>query len=702
MSLDEIRVTFFLECEEQLAELETGLVRLQSGERDPELINGIFRAVHSIKGGAGAFGLDELVGFAHKFETVLDEMRSGNVEPTADVVHVMLRSADMLADVVAAARDRRELGQDALAESQASLNGLLMRSDKAEAEEQVDFQPVLLDLELAPVIPDDETQEHRFTVDYKPNAQSLNRGNEPVLLLRALARLGTVSSTPFLTTKPLLQDFEFGHPYLWWRIQLTTSENEASVREVFDFVDGDIDLCITRDNKCEAATAPAADPAEQVVASKAAPIDDEVTNKFSPGPSEARRSVERTPGVSGSSEVAATIRVDLERIDRLINLVGEMVINQAMLSQNVSEAGLGESSAISAGLGSLEQLTRELQESVMAIRAQPVKTLFQRMSRIVREVGEATGKSVVLRTDGDATEVDRTVIERIADPLTHMIRNAVDHGIEKPEDRVAKGKPKQGVVQLSAGHRSGRILIEVSDDGAGIDRVAVRESAIRKGLISPDIQMTDSEIDNLLFLPGFSTAQSVSNISGRGVGMDVVKRSIQALGGRISIASQQGQGTTFTLTLPLTLAILDGMVVKVHDEMLVVPLTAIIETLRPKPTAIHQIGAKGLVLADRGAFVPTIDVGVELGFRESECDPLKSVALLVETEVGKRCALLCDTIVDQRQVVIKSLAANYKHVPGIAAATILGDGRVALIIDVDAFVARTSQRPTSVPVALAS
>ena len=308
-----------------------------------------------------------------------------------------------------------------------------------------------------------------------------------------------------------------------------------------------------------------------------------------------------------------------------------------------------------------------------------------------------------MRTEGEATEVDRTVIERLADPLTHMIRNAVDHGVETPEVRAAAGKASQGEVKLSAAHRSGRIVIEVSDDGAGIDRPRVRAIAVKKELIPADAQLSDGEIDNLLFLPGFSTAAKISNISGRGVGMDVVKRSIQALGGRISISSRPGHGSTFSMSLPLTLAVLDGMVVKVADQTLVVPLTAIVETLRPKRSDVHSLGVNARVISDRGGFAPLIDVGQELGYRKTPADPFGGVVLVVETEVSTRCALVVDAIHDQRQVVIKSLEANYRQVPGIAAATILGDGRVALILDIDTFVARTNRAaPASEPLLAAT
>ncbi|OYX69111.1 MAG: chemotaxis protein CheA [Rhodospirillales bacterium 35-44-4] len=384
---------------------------------------------------------------------------------------------------------------------------------------------------------------------------------------------------------------------------------------------------------------------------------------------------------------AATIRVDLERVDRMIDLVGELVINEAMLSQRVLEAGIVRASGVSVALEELEHLTREIQDSVMAIRAQPVRSVFQRMPRLVREVAAQTGKQVRLLTEGEGTEVDKTVIERIADPLTHMIRNAIDHGLELPEMRLAAGKPVEGVVRLAALHRSGRIVVEVADDGAGIDRSRVRAKAEENGLISGDASLSDDEIDNLIFLPGFSTASAVTDISGRGVGMDVVRRSVQALGGRISISSRPGRGSTFTMSLPLTLAVLDGMVVNVATHSLIVPLGAILETLQPRAQDVHPLDSKVRVLSLRGSYVPMVDVALALGYRSESIEPTKSVALLVECEGGSQAVLLFDTIQGQRQVVIKSLEANYRAVPGIAAATVMGDGRVALILDVDAIVA---------------
>ena len=378
-------------------------------------------------------------------------------------------------------------------------------------------------------------------------------------------------------------------------------------------------------------------------------------------------------------------------MDRLINLVGELVINQAMLAQRLGPAVASSGSEALASLEELERLTRDLQDSVMAIRAQPVKSLFQRMQRIVREVADQTGKTVRLRTEGEATEVDKTVIESLADPLTHMIRNAVDHGLESPEGRASAGKSEEGVIKLTAAHQSGKVVITVQDDGAGINRQKVLEIAKKKNLVPQDATFTDSEIDNLLFLPGFSTATTVSAISGRGVGMDVVRRSIQALGGRINISSKPGHGSSFTLSLPLTLAVLDGIVVSIADAIFIIPLTSVVETLQPENKMILDLGEGSHAMRVRERLVPLVDVGRALGVRAEPSKPTESVAILVDTESHSRSALMVDRIIDQRQVVIKSFEHNYGPVPGIAAATILGDGRVAMILDVET-IADSKQR----------
>ena len=729
-----IKQTFFQECEEQLTELEAGLLQLDDGNHDSEVINAVFRAVHSIKGGAGAFNLSALVQFAHVFESAMDRVRVGKLHPSPDVLRVMLRAADVLADFVRAAREddvvpaERSAGivqeLKALAEGQA-VPGATPQAATPDAEPATDsfeFTPIAIDLssfdDLLPL----PTGPAGFRIDFRPHPALYANGNEAVILIREVGRLGTMRVTCHTDEAPALDGLDPEGAYLAWTLDLETDKSEADVRSIFDFAEYDCVLSfapLASAPQLEdlAAALPVADapfeftaipvefiplpddPAEAVPPALETPVPPApVAPKPAMAASEASLSEAAASG-GVKREVAAaaapTIRVDLERVDRLINLVGELVINQAMLAVRVTEAGLARVSAVAVGLDELEQLTREIQDSVMAIRAQPVRSVFQRMPRLVREVAAQTGKTVRLVTEGEGTEVDKTVIERLSDPLTHMIRNAIDHGLEKPEKRLAAGKPEEGLVKLSALHRSGRIVIEVSDDGGGINRDRVRQIAVDKGLVSSDAKLTDDEIDNLIFLPGFSTASVVSDISGRGVGMDVVKRSIQALGGRIAITSRPGQGSTFTMSLPLTLAVLDGMVVTVADQTLVIPLTAIVETLLPRSTSVHNYGEGTRLIGVRNGFIPLIDVGEMLQFREGVEDPKTGIALLVETEGGARNALLVDAIQGQRQVVIKSLETNYGHVPGIAAATILGDGRVALILDVDAVVSASRSEAQS-------
>jgi two-component system, chemotaxis family, sensor kinase CheA len=765
MDMNEIREIFFQECEEQLAELETGLLALNDGDTDPETVNAVFRAVHSIKGGAGAFALDDLVAFAHVFETTLDKVRSGQLEPTHDVLKVMLKSADVLADLTNAARHGEQIDQDRSASLVADLEALArgegVSSGEKPAEAEPEFTPVPVMLEepqsadFAPVpfsfddFDDEDTAAAAsgFVVTFRPRAELYGKGNDAYLLLRDVAKLGAAKIACDSTDLPDLAQMDPEGAYLSWTIEVTGLADEAPIQRVFEFAEWDCDLTIVPSGDVSAVQpaeeivlmapietpAPVKAPAPEFTPAKpTASVDDSgmvpvpfdlsafddltVADTIAPQPvaapvaatpaapapvapvisiaeAAAKRGADpdaadrRQGGDRRAAEtVAPTIRVDLDRVDRLINLVGELVINQAMLAQSVNESAAG-TSAINMGLEELQQLTREIQDSVMAIRAQPVKPVFQRMSRIVREIADMTGKNVRLVTEGENTEVDKTVIDKLAEPLTHMIRNAVDHGLETPEKRLAAGKPEEGTLRLAAKHRSGRIVIEIADDGAGINRERVRKKAIENGLISADANLSDEEIDNLIFHAGFSTADKISDISGRGVGMDVVKRSIQQLGGRISIVSRPGEGSVFTMSLPLTLAVLDGMVVSVANQTLVVPLTAIVETLQPEASKIHRFGAEQRLISIRDTFCPLVDVGRVLSFRREQADPVQSVAVLVETEGGGQRALMVDAIQGQRQVVIKSLEANYDHVPGIAAATILGDGRVALILDVDAVVA---------------
>ncbi|MGJ0508709.1 MAG: chemotaxis protein CheA [Methylocystis sp.] len=697
--LEAIKQTFFQECEEQLAELESGLLKIEDGNHHPEIINAVFRAVHSIKGGAAAFGYDELVEFVHVFETTLDLLRSEQLKPTPAVTKVLLHSSDVLSDLIHGVRNETTWDTQKVASAKVSLEavcggeaqgaGAPAPAGPAADANEIDFKPISISLDAIFGGEEEEIDKRRFRIFFRPKPTLYARANEAIRILREIKALGSVVITCDLTDLPLLTEIDAEGAYFAWSIELETDALASDVEQIFEFVAADCDYAIELAFDEEPEEPPPEAPIDLCVEEikPEAPLDAEPVKAPAaalpePAPAGAKPQEQAPPPPPQPAQ--ETIRVDLDKIDRLVNLVGELVINQAVLSQRVSEAGLPRGSSVMIGLEELEQLTRDIQDSVMAIRAQPVKPIFQRMSRIVREVASITKKAVRLVVDGEGTEVDKTVIERLTDPLTHMVRNAVDHGIESPEGRIAAGKPEEGTLRLSATHRSGRIIIEVTDDGAGINRARVREIAVRKGLIPENAVLSDEETDGLIFLPGFSTNTTASSISGRGVGMDVVKRAIQALGGRISISSRQGSGSTFSMSLPLTLAVLDGMVVNVAGQILVLPLTAVIETLQPRTGNIHALGSGIRVIGNRNAFIPLIDVGMILSYRFQEIDPTTQVALLVESESGEKCALLVDAIQGQRQVVIKSLEANYGKVPGIAAATILGDGRVALIVDVDA------------------
>ena len=494
----------------------------------------------------------------------------------------------------------------------------------------------------------------QYRVLFVPRSGLFKSANEPLLIIRQLMRVGRVQVEADLSRLPALGDLDPEEAYLAWTLRVETAQPSAAIEQAFEFVEDDCDLTI---EVIDAA------PDIDVAADTPAPVALAASPSTAPPPS-------------------PSIRVDVDKVDRLVNLVGELVINQAMLAQLGLRLPPEMCGGLLNGLDTMSQHLRELQEGVMAIRAQPVKSVFSRMPRLVREVSAHLGKDVRLVISGEGTEIDKTVIEQLADPLTHLLRNALDHGLELPEERLTHGKPRQGTIQLSAEHRGGRIVIEVADDGQGIPRAKVLAKAQEKGLVARDATLSEEEIDHLIFLPGFSTADKVSDVSGRGVGLDVVTRNIKALGGRIAVDSREGKGSRFQLSLPLTLAILDGMAVAVGAEFYIVPLTNIMESLRPKPDSIHPVTGQGDVLAIRGEYVPLVYLHRRFVVPDAVTDPCKGIVVIVESEGAHRIGLVVDDLLGQQQVVVKSLEANYGPVDGIGGATVLGDGRVALILDV--------------------
>ncbi|QXT41185.1 chemotaxis protein CheA [Gymnodinialimonas ceratoperidinii] len=696
---DEFRASFFEECEELLEAMHDGFGVMIDGNDDAETIHVIFRAVHSIKGGAGAFGLDALVSFAHHFETALDRVRSGLLEATDPLLDLCQRCGDHLSDLVTSARTGSDMGASDGKALTEQLDEIIGQQTPASGEDDDtdDFEPLTLDVGcLGPLpvsgSPGDATSNTGFRIDFAPEPELFTSGNEPAHLFRALDRLGTADVRANLDEVPVLSRLDPTASSINWTIGLTTDTSEDVVQDVFDFVSDCARLTISpfeREARDERAL-----PIKGNVPDSSATHDASDADRLRQDKPPAGEPSATTPVPKGAPP-PQTIRVDFERVDKLINLVGELVIKEAMLSQAVGTLDLATGDDVLQEIEGLKQLAGEIQEGVMAIRAQPVKPLFQRMARTIRDASTTTGKRVRLIMKGEGAEVDKTVLERLVDPLNHMVRNAVDHGLESVEDRLAAGKPAEGTLTLSAAHRSGRVIIEISDDGGGIDRKKVRQIAEERGLVSLSASLTPPEIDALLFMPGFSLKDEVSELSGRGVGLDVVRSEISSLGGRLAISSELGKGTVFSISLPLTLAVLEGMVVEVAGQTMVVPITAIQETLHSSATLIHTIGSGSRVLSIRDRLVPLADLGAMFGFRGAPTDLENHVLLVIETETGRRCALVVDRLQDQRQVVIKSLETNYAPVPGAAAATILGDGRIALIVDPEGIAGGIAPAPSS-------
>lgn len=689
--LDEFKATYFDECSELLNELEEQFVAIEEGERDADRLNAVFRAIHSVKGGAGAFGFSGLVGFAHEYESLLDFVRNGKVELTDDVVTLCIKANDLVSDFVDAARSGEELAEDYGAEEKARFVALC-KGDNADEDDDgepleefdIDFTPVLVDLE------DTGSQSAGWLVEFAPHRELYSRANDPLLLLRELAEIGEIDVKVILGDIPILGDFEPFAVYCTWEIFIIgEAVDEEKIREVFEFVEGDCDLKISEHEAKEDEGEELDDEDMPSFADLAA----EIKPKETPKPKAVKPSA---PEGGGDGKSAApvgvqSIRVDLDKVDRVVNMVGELVITQSMLNQQMDDNLKARYQELVRGLEVLAQTTRGLQDSVMAIRAQPVKSVFSRMPRLVRELAAKTEKKIKLEMVGENTEIDKTIIEQLSDPLTHMIRNSADHGIESIETRVENGKPEMGMIRLSADQAGGSILIIVEDDGAGINRERVLQVARDRGVVGEDQQMTDEQIDNLIFAPGFSTADAVSDISGRGVGMDVVVSNIKKMGGSVNVRSWPGKGTRMTLRLPLTLAVLDVMLVRVADCPYVIPLSVIVETIQSSRAEFERLPSGDRVLQVRGEYVQSVDLATRFDLSTDTVEENRFV-VLCETDGSSKVAVIVDAIIGQQQVVIKSLEENFQSIDGVAGGTILGDGSVALILDVQGLRATNNHR----------
>lgn len=699
--LDEIQGIFFEECAEGLVVAEQGLSAMAGGDVSADVIAGVFRAVHSIKGGSGAFGHAALLAFSHRFENVLDEVRAGKIPPTAEVTRVMLNAFDILSDHVAAAQggtappadEAMLVALDAILESKGAGGdnapvapepvaaapaedefGFVPVQAGVEEFDPFGFEPVAIDIDdLTPTAP------QPWLVRFGPSRAAMANGSEPLFIVRELEGMGGQIVAVDISALPGLRDLDPEDSYLVWTLSLPGTVEEQDIRECFDFVAPDSIIEMAR-AVVEAEPALAVAAVEQIVAPVAAPVAAPIL-AAPPAPPTAAAAEGRT-----AEPAAQTIRVDLSKLDQLLNLVGELVIHGSILSDRLSPVDQER-----VELPELSRLTRQIQDNVMSLRAQPIRQAFSRVPRMLRDLMTETGKKVILETTGETTEVDKGVIEKIGDPLTHMIRNAVDHGIESPEQRIAAGKPAEGTIRLSAEQKGARIVVRVSDDGRGIDRARVRAKAIEKGIISADAVMSDEEIDSLICAPGFSTAETISNISGRGVGMDVVRSNVEALGGRVEIHSTPGEGTTFTMALPLTLAILDGMIVRLGQQRFVLPLGNVIETVQPEPGQVKPTSPNSEVIELRGSYLPVKRVGQMFGIGANDLrTPEESLVIIVESDAAGHVGLMVDTIENRREVVIKSLEDNLHPIRGLGGATILGDGTIGLILDIDALVAATN------------
>jgi two-component system chemotaxis sensor kinase CheA len=707
---------FFEEAGEHLAVVEEGLLALEQSPEDLDLLNKIFRSAHSIKGTSGMFGFNAVAQFTHKMETLLDLLRNGQKAVTPQIADLLLKSTDCLKTLVDAAKTSAPVDNETVQRLTAELAAASAFGEATRDKGQGAHSTGVAS--SPPPIPTSHSPIHQYTIAWTPPVWLFQRGLDPLQIFKELGSLGTLSEIKVDDSRlPDVADMDPEKCYLSWSMQLKTGKDRTAVEAAFEFVREDSVLTIEEREalsvKREAAESGTNDvsrttsdvgeeepkPLGEILVESGAVSRDTLDKALAQqkrvgeilieqhavSPQQVEQALQKQRKMEAAAQSkktdTASIRVDTDKIDKLINLVGELVITQSMLSDLGARFEMGQMPVLLERMAQLERNTREIQERVMSIRMLPIGTAFSRFPRLVRDLSAKAGKKIQLVLSGEETELDKTVIESISDPLTHLVRNSADHGLEPPEERLDNNKPELGTIRLNAFHEGGSICITVEDDGRGLNRNKILAKAIKQGLISENDKLPDDQIWSLIFKPGFSTAEKVTDISGRGVGMDVVKRNIEALGGTVSIKTTEGRGTIFTLKLPLTLAIIEGMTVRVGKETYIVPLLSILESIQPKIGMIKTVVGKGELINVRGTYLPIVRMYEVFSLQPEIIDPTRAILLILETE-GEHVAVMVDEILGQQQVVIKSMEQNFRKVEGIAGATILGDGTVGFILDV--------------------
>lgn len=760
VDLSQFVAAFLEESYEGLDIMESSLLELDS--TDIETINSIFRAAHSIKGGAGTFGLDEVANFTHIVETILDALRSDGMEITPDLVNLLLESVDCIRALFASSQGGEPadqaviddvhqrllavMGQEAGNETQNTTTdakdsteklweiqfipnanmlvqghrpeamfsalsdlgvieaklltskvppinelepescylswALHLRSSHNQNEIEEIFEWVVddCDLSIRPVSELPRSSESKqISVEFKPDPELLHTGNDPYFIFDALKQLGQFNSILNATKLPKLEALDPEKLFLSWTLELETQAPESEVRELFDWVETSAELNFTVTGDAPAGDTKVTESAQQPSPETAA------AKPATAAVARPEKSAAPVAKTKAASTETSSIRVETNKIDALINRVGELVITQAMLGQVGAELADDErvgplAERLQEGLTQLERNTRDLQQDVMRVRMLPISFVFNRFPRLVHDVSSKLGKKVELKLSGEQTEIDKTVMEKLGDPMVHLVRNSLDHGLEAPDERRAAGKSETGTLLLKAFHQGGNVIIEIIDDGRGLNTEKIRSKALASGLITEEQNLADEDIHDLIFQPGFSTADQVSDLSGRGVGMDVVRRNIESLGGNVSVKSKAGVGATITVALPLTLAIMDGQLVRLGGDTYIIPLVSIVETIQASEKTMSSIGGERRLLHYRDEYIALIDL--KTLFNLPVDHSVQSNLLAIVEHGGSKLALKVEELLGQQQVVIKSLEVNFKRVEGLSGATILGDGSVALILDI--------------------